>query len=69
MKGNNKTLALTTKNFRRICALNRKLPADVISASGRTKQAVYRAMRNPRQYKPTIQMLETLLPERIVNGR
>ena len=70
MKRNTKrarlTLELTTENFRRICALNRMTPAECIAKSGKAQDTVYKALRNPRQFTPTIKILETLLPDREV---
>lgn len=61
-----KTLPLTSRNFKRICVLNRMTPTDCIALSGKHKDTVYRALRNPSQFKPTIQKLEELLPNRKV---
>ncbi|MBC8095744.1 MAG: hypothetical protein H7Y43_08020 [Akkermansiaceae bacterium] len=63
-------LKLNKKNYRRICGLNGLLPAEVPTRIGRTKVTVYRALKNPRQFTPTLRLLEQALPIReVVNGQ
>jgi len=66
-EGKTKTLPLTTRNFKRICVLNRLTPSDCIRMTGKHRDTIYKALRNPRHFKPTIRLLEDLLPNREVN--
>lgn len=57
-------LELTHDNFHRICGLNGLFVSEVASLIERSKVQIYRALRNPEQNKPTIALLEELLPRR-----
>lgn len=59
-------LKLNTKNYGRICGLNGLKPSEVPSKIGKHRDTIYRALRTPHHFAPTIELLEKALPIREV---
>lgn len=64
---------INIKNFARICGLNGYQVREVVAKSKRNKSTIYKALREPHNFGPTVEVLERLLPVRevpeVVNGR
>ncbi len=57
---------INTKNFRYICGLNGLTPSSLPKKIRRHRDTMYRALRNPGQFKPTYKRILTALPIREV---
>jgi hypothetical protein len=57
-------MKINTKNFKIICGLNGLTPLGLCGRIGRHKTTVYKALREPQRFGPTVQAIEEALPVR-----
>ncbi len=57
-------MKLTTATFRKICGLNGLTVAEPCDRIDRHKTTVYRALKNPQRFHPTLDLINDALPIR-----
>lgn len=57
-------MKINRKNLKRICGLNGTTPSELATCIGRHRDTIYKALRNPEHFKPTVREIEKALPIR-----